>query len=323
MSAPDENLSEAIDSNKEVEPGSSEAAEKAVEEKTGTVEIVDSPASAEHLENEDPSENEEAEQDGENTESTDTSKAVPAEADDKKIQEAVKFINETAQKILYDGYVKIGNYILDQFFDGDIELASSKDPTKPASFVKLCKRGDLTVHPSRLGLMVRVASQERFLLEKKVNTKPLLFTHKASLVKLKNNQDKINLIQECIKKKWTTRTLDRKISEILNLVKPEPYEALAFTTSKYIRKVDNALTLDTSALKIEDEILAKLPDDSRQELIGQIGILKTKVEESAAKSGVIAAECDALISKLGKQTDNGKNEAPISAQESTSTAPLK
>jgi hypothetical protein len=243
--------------------------------------------------------------------------------DDEKIDTAVGFINETANKTIYKGSIEIGEYLLTHFFNDDIKLAASKSPKKPASFKKLCERDDLTVHPSRLGLMVRVASQERFLLDKKIGADQLSYTHKASLVKMENNPEKINLIQQCIDNNWTTRALDEKIKEAVKLEAPAPKISFARTASKYIKKIGAVLSIDDSAFKIDDDDLASMPEPKRQNLVKQINDLKTKIKENSARSDAIAAGCDDLLSRLEKVAQEDKTEAPLPAEKSTSTAPLK
>jgi hypothetical protein len=108
-----------------------------------------------------------------------TKKSSVASVEIKKINDAVKFINEKANKMVYKGSVEIGNYILEHFFGNDTSLASSKNPKKPVSYGKLCRRKDLLLSSMELSTMVRVASQEKFLKEKKVNVSKLTYTHKG------------------------------------------------------------------------------------------------------------------------------------------------
>ena len=52
---------------------------------------------------------------------------LPEETGD-LIEDAVRFINLTAAKMLVDYALKIGNYLLTRFFNDDIGLATSKNP---------------------------------------------------------------------------------------------------------------------------------------------------------------------------------------------------
>ncbi len=231
--------------------------------------------------------------------------------DDSVIDEAVEFINETATKTIYKGSIEIGEYILKHFFDDDIKLASSKNPKKQASFNKLCEREDLTLHPNSLALMVRVASQERFLAEKKVDTSELTYTHKASFVKLDNGQKKINLIRKCLDEKWTTRKLDDEIKEKLKGLPPTNKPSLLLTTKKYITKVDGVLkTVGDTDLKVDVDALLTMSDKKRQDLKKYVKELKKKVEDTATKSEKISADCDGLLGKIAEADKERKNNPP-------------
>jgi len=102
------------------------------------------------------------------------------------VDKAVKLINEKASKTVYKGYLEIGEYLLLNFFNNDIKEASSKNRKKAVSFQELRKRPDLEVHPSSLSRMVRVASQERYFIQRNVNTDGLSYSHKIELIKLDN-----------------------------------------------------------------------------------------------------------------------------------------
>ncbi len=117
------------------------------------------------------------------------------------VDKAVKLINEKASKTVYKGYLEIGEYLLLNFFNNDIKEASSKNRKKAVSFQELRKRPDLEVHPSSLSRMVRVASQERYFIQRNVNTDGLSYSHKIELIKLDNDEKKLQLVEMCIKEK--------------------------------------------------------------------------------------------------------------------------
>ncbi|OGR22327.1 MAG: hypothetical protein A2277_20645 [Desulfobacterales bacterium RIFOXYA12_FULL_46_15] len=221
------------------------------------------------------------------------------DVDEKLIDEAVAFINETANKTIYKGSIEIGEYILENFFSGDLKLASSKNPKKLLSFNKLCEREDLTVHPNRLGLMVRVASQERFLAGKKVNTEELSYTHKAALVKLDNTDKKITAIEKCIKEKWSTRDLDDEIKRLIQGLPASTNLSLIQTIKRYITKVDDVLkAVEDSSLDIGDDELSKMSDKRRKGLENYLTELKTKIDDTVKKTEDIKIGCDGLLTKL-------------------------
>lgn len=239
---------------------------------------------------------------------------------DKMIDDAVAFINETANKTIYQGSIEIGEYILEHFFGNDMKLASSKNPNKDESFNKLCERADLTVHPNRLGLMVRVASQERYLVEKKVNIEGLSYTHKATLVKLDNTKNKIKTIEKCIEKKWSTRELDDEIKMLIKGISSSTNPSLIRTTKKYISKVDDVLkAVDDSSLDIDDDKLSKMPEKKRKELENYLKELKAKIEDTVKKTGDISTGCDELLAKLADVAKEKKANPPKRGRKKSKT----
>ncbi len=81
---------------------------------------------------------------------TRTSEAVKAEIvtiDKKLVDEAVKWIRDTALEGIKKTLIEVGDYILKRFFNDDIELARSKNPLKNASFRALAERCGTTDFP--------------------------------------------------------------------------------------------------------------------------------------------------------------------------------
>ena len=131
-------------------------------------------------------------------------------------------------------------------------MASSKNPKKQQSFNKLCERDDLIVHPNQLGLMVRVASQEMFFGEEKIDVKTLSYTHKATLVKVEDKSKKADMVKECIIEKWTTRQLEDTIKKYLNTLPSLSKPSLIRTAKKYITKIDDVLkTVEDTGLNLK------------------------------------------------------------------------
>ena len=237
--------------------------------------------------------------------------SLPEVVDDKKIDQAVTFINETANKTIYKGSIEIGEYILKEFFENDIELARSKNPRKDASFNKLCEREDLNIHPNRLGIMIRVASQERFLTEKEVDTSALSYTHKASLVKIQDDNKKIKLINKCIDNKWTTRELDDQINKTVKKIQSDRDSSIIQITRKYITKVEDVLkTVDDSSLNIDDNDLSKMTPTRLSNLEAQLKNLKKKTEDVSKKSERLTTGCDDLLDRVSAAKKELKKNPP-------------
>ncbi len=54
--------------------------------------------------------------------------------------------------------------------------------------------------PEALSVMVRVAAQEKFFLEKNLDTASLSYSHKAELVKLPNDDKKVKFVKSVMQK---------------------------------------------------------------------------------------------------------------------------
>ncbi len=133
--------------------------------------------------------------------------------EDPLITEAVNFINEKANEFVYRGYEEIGKFLLEKFFDNDVERASSRNPRKPEAYRRLCQREDLAIHPSRLGVMVRVAAQEKFFASHHLNTDQLSYTHKAELVKIPDGSEKTKLFKKLLERSISTRETAELVSK--------------------------------------------------------------------------------------------------------------
>lgn len=221
------------------------------------------------------------------------------EVDSQLFDDAVKFINEKANETLYKGSIEIGEYILEKFFENKPELASSKNPKKLQSFNKLCEREDLVVHPNRLSLMVRVASQEKFFITEDIDTKELSYTHKASLVKLDNNSKKINMVKKCIEKEWSTKALDNAIKKHMEGLPSTHKPSLIRTTKKYLNKIDGVLNaVKDTGFDFDPDNISKMTPEKRKDLKKNLTDLQKKAVDGMNKTKDISEECGKALKDL-------------------------
>ncbi|MFC1857938.1 hypothetical protein ACFL9U_07890 [Thermodesulfobacteriota bacterium] len=147
---------------------------------------------------------------------------VPDRVDVPLVDAAVVFINQTVAEKVSTGSLEIGAYLLKTFFNNDIELATSKDSNKPVSYSALCSRPDLAVSRWTLSRMVRVAAQEKFLASKRVRTTGLSYVQRMELIKLPNDDRKVELVRHCIKEGLATRDLIPLINQEYRKSVPPP-----------------------------------------------------------------------------------------------------
>lgn len=139
------------------------------------------------------------------------------EIDQELIERTVTFIKDKVSTALVTTAIEIGDFLLENFFENNIDLATSKNPKKSMSYRKLCLHPQLPLQPTTLSEMVRIAAQERFLTQNGVSTDSLLYTHRLYLAKLPNDEDKLQYVNRIIENSMSGRAVkslvrDRKSS---------------------------------------------------------------------------------------------------------------
>jgi hypothetical protein len=122
---------------------------------------------------------------------------TPATVEQDLIDRTVGFINDKVNESTSsreEVLGQIGVYVLNHIFGGRVEKGSSKSPRKDNSYSQLCSRKDLKIKVSMLSQSVRVAEQDRFLGVFRIDTSGLSFSHKAELIKLKNDDVKAEFV---------------------------------------------------------------------------------------------------------------------------------
>jgi hypothetical protein len=208
--------------------------------------------------------------------------AVPLRGDG-LVDEAVQFINETANKSVYLGYFAIGAYVLKYFYGDNIALATSRNPKKPLSYTALCKREDLVVKPESLSVMLRVAAQEKFFAISDVNVTALSYSHKAELVKLDNDKSKINLVKKAVSGSLSVRELSELVDKAREKPSPEPrllggdLDRFMFSPEKLFDDPSRTALLRDD--QIRKEHLKNLKAKTRRKLLGKVSQAVEKAEE--------------------------------------------
>jgi hypothetical protein len=101
--------------------------------------------------------------------------AVPAKSRERTIAEAVAWLQEKKEGMEAELTLRakeIGDYLIRQFFHGDLALVASQNPHKDISFRKLCARADLPFPESALRRFIQVAVNFHFLPPDKARALP-------------------------------------------------------------------------------------------------------------------------------------------------------
>jgi hypothetical protein len=214
--------------------------------------------------------------------------------DQELVERSVRFINDKANETLYKGALEIGSYILKHFFNNDIVRASSKNPKKINSYKKLCRHRDLAVPYSTLTVMVRVAAQEKFLTDNQVDVSRLGYTHRANLIRLDNNAEKLALAQRCIAEGLSTRKLSELIKKKRQVLAAERKDEQANTAFQNIMKIERLIGRSEKSELITDidkirSMQAKTREDLREKATALLEIMSQTTKD-----------CRKILKNLGK-----------------------
>ena len=225
--------------------------------------------------------------------------------DEALIDKSVEFINKTIVKTFFKGSLEIGEYLLEHFFDNDIELASSRNPHKPVSFQALCKRPDLGIHPSTLSRMVRVASQERYFVMSKAKVDELSYSHKLEFIKLPNDKKKIRLAEKCIREKMSCR----KLSETIFETRKKTKGVLELSPLKLISNVDKLIEgTQIPTLLSKPDKLESMRSKTRTEMRERANNLLERMETLTEECGNLIETLDEIDKRKEREREQKERE---------------
>ena len=127
------------------------------------------------------------------------------------VNDTVSLINRTISAKALEAALIIGDHILTNYFNNDIAAATSKDSNKPVSFNMLCEHLELNVSRAKLVNMVKVAAQERFLGTMTIALDDLSYSHRLKLTRLPNDENKIEMVRQCIDNDLTISQLEYRL----------------------------------------------------------------------------------------------------------------
>ncbi|MGA3115756.1 MAG: hypothetical protein ABSF90_15140 [Syntrophobacteraceae bacterium] len=135
---------------------------------------------------------------------------------DPVIHEAVEFIRKQVTTSVLASSLKIGYYILKEFYHDSVGEARSQKPEKDISFRKLCDNPYLPLSKSNLNLMVRIAIQDRIFqrngMEKDVEG--LNYFQLCEITKLPSVAAKKSIVAEIKERRLSGRQTAERVKEI-------------------------------------------------------------------------------------------------------------
>lgn len=142
---------------------------------------------------------------------------------DKLVEEAVDYINGIIKESVFTGAVKVGEYVLEKFYDNDVERVRSHNPKKDASFRKLADRceKDLLVSKTFLGGAVGVAVMCKLLPPGEKSYKDLPHSHQTALLPLREPKLVEEMAERAVKQEWPVRKLREQVQKKVQASKVE------------------------------------------------------------------------------------------------------
>jgi hypothetical protein len=128
--------------------------------------------------------------------------------EERRVDEAIRWLarqKEIMETELTLRAKEIGDYLIHSFFDDDLDLLASQNPTKNVSFRKLCERGDLPFTEGALRRFMHVAVNFRYLpLEKAKELPP---SHHDVLYQVADPQERCRIGCEAVEGAVSVRKL--------------------------------------------------------------------------------------------------------------------
>ncbi|MFZ2631417.1 MAG: hypothetical protein WA081_18740 [Desulfosalsimonadaceae bacterium] len=202
------------------------------------------------------------------------------------VEEAVAFISQTIEEMGKTVFLKVGDYLLTRFFNDNVLLASSKNRYKSMSYTELCRHTDLPVTRRQLGVMIRMAAQERYLILTHVDVSRLCHIKKSYLIQLPDGDEKYVLAQKCIQENWTSRELYARIRQMKQAAIPyeNPNQKIVNRYKKTMSRLISGsvtpelLSTQEGLYRLDRETLLQLKEDAAK----WVAALEAKAEECAA-----------------------------------------
>jgi hypothetical protein len=133
-----------------------------------------------------------------------------------RVERAASWIHKKLIETVDRGARDIGEYVLKEFFKGDPEFASSRDPYKNASFRDLadkCGTPEIPVSKSWLHNAVAVAIMIRQLPQGATAFKQLALSHQAELLPLRDPAKVEKVAKEAVTMVWTVSHLREVVAK--------------------------------------------------------------------------------------------------------------
>ncbi len=183
----------------------------------------------------------------------DTVELLPIDPFSPEIEETVRWINDKIDLSIHATCVEIGEYLLERFFDGDIERFRSHDPRKHASMRALkarCDAADIPLSLTTLFNYIGLAIQGRAMAAHRDVYARLGHTHKILLLPIRSPEIKAQLAEAAVAQGLTTRQFKAQVDrarreETQESARGRPIKNPILYTLEHLERALDARTIET------------------------------------------------------------------------------
>lgn len=192
-----------------------------------------------------------------------------------KIERAVQWINDHIERVCLKGTLDIGNYVLKEFFNDDPEEASSTNPRKEHSFLKLQKHPQLRMSRTKLQNAVGIAILKRNAGE--LDIEDFHVSYLVALLPLKNDPHRLRqMIHQIRQEDLTYRKIDNAVRKALSRSAPEiTLGDIQKSMNRFFSKFDRFIATSNDFDRDEETVLAM--HDHIEKTITELEKLKQKL----------------------------------------------
>lgn len=204
---------------------------------------------------------------------------------DKLVDEAVKHINGLVRETVFEGAKKIGDYVLETFYEGDVEKVKSHNPKKDTSFRKLAERcdKDLLVSKTFLGNAVGVAVMCK-LLPGEQAYKQLSHSHQTVLLPLREPKQVEAMAERAVEQKLPVRKLRQLVQQKVEASKdPELGRPQKSVILKTLDRSLKAFALESRRKSFTKTQVKELNPDEAKEAREKAGALMERLKTLLAE----------------------------------------
>jgi len=198
-----------------------------------------------------------------------------------KIDKAVDYINAQANSTA-KSLIEIGQYLLKEFFEGDIKKAEDRGSRKGISLRKIAEHPEITLSYRTLANAMHLSHQEYLFSDAKY--KALSETHKMLLFSVSDNKKKLSFADKVVSEKLSVNKLREKLIDAKYIL-PRGRGALSDHSEiddpfeSFIKPIERLVKLDVAVDKLDVKFLTEDHIQALNNLKKSIETLLAKVDK--------------------------------------------